>query len=191
MTPGILVTCMVPEIFPGRRPVNGRSCVEVGKPLWSTLIWRVQTVLNMCRKDNIDVPYSEGFGISYCQGVNVKTVNYIQLIKFRLHNLWWPLANSSQALYVRTRSKVPSDNFASECNLGEGSGWKCIFSWKKWWQNGWVMVTARWKLKKIKFETKKDSASPLFPFDWMIISPGFTRGPDLQRAAIQEHSDNF
>lgn len=31
-SPRVLVTCMVPEIFPGRSPVNGRSCVEVGKP---------------------------------------------------------------------------------------------------------------------------------------------------------------
>ena len=31
-SPRVLVTCMVPEIFPGRSPVNGRSCVKVGKP---------------------------------------------------------------------------------------------------------------------------------------------------------------
>lgn len=74
-----------------------------------------------------------------CQGVTIKSVNYF----INFHQISWPFASSSQALYVRTRSKVPSDSFASECNLSPGEAAKLLklhFYPGKKWGKGLIML---------------------------------------------------
>lgn len=131
-----------------------------------------------------------------CQGVTIKSVNYF----INFHQISWPFASSSQALYVRTRSKVPSDSFASECNLSPGEAAKLLklhfFSWKKMRErfNNAILQENKRKTRFKWWCSKKTlflHVSLSFPFGWSSRQVSQENRIYSESLAIQRHSDHF
>lgn len=114
----------------------------------------------------------------------------------------WPFASSSQALYVRTRSKLPSDNFASECNLSPGEAAKLLkvhfFPGKKMMERFNNAILQENK-RKTRF---KWWCSKKLCFSMFLLASRLTGWSSRQvsrenriysesRTAIQRHSENF